>query len=392
MMDCERLNHLLDSYLDGTLDAETARDIENHGKECAACAALLALGRDLRRDEGEVPASFSAGWRKVIRKESTMEKKQQTKHTLRSVLLAAAAFLFIVGGTALTREKKAQDTAEQGNYNYTISTAANGSMSAKQRTLAAATYDAAPQEEPMVMYSMDMAAEEKSTVSGAGEARETKLIKHVDFTIKTLNFDQVVENLQAITGEYGGRIEHISQYGDRESGALRNASLVLRIPAERLDAFLSHAEEVGNVTSFTSYVEDVSDRYYDVQARLDTQLTKMERLQALLAEAELVSDLIEIENSIADTQYMIDSYQGSLKGMDDKVDYSTVSIYVQESRVVETKEASFLERIGAGITESLELGFEFLQDSCIFLIAALPWIAVVVLIAVVVRQIRKRKK
>lgn len=382
MMDCEKMNDLLEMYLDGTLTEAEAQEVEQHAKGCPDCMRMLSMCRDLRREEGNVPEDFASSWRQMIRKEEQMEMKQRNGKTFKSVLALAAAFVFIVGGTLLTREQRADKEADYGvNYTYTTAAAANG----------AAYKRAAPQVMMAVEESADFAMDTAAPEMAEAE-REQKLIRRVDFTIRTLEFDRVLENIQNMTASVGGRVEFLSQYGDASSGALRNANLTLRIPAEKLDGFLTDVENVGNITSFTNQVEDVSDSYYDVQARLDTQLIKMERLQKLLAEATEVSDLIEIESSIADTQYLIDSYQGRLKGMDDQVDYSTVTVYVQETRVVETKEASFWQRVGDGLAASVEEGLAFLEDVSVFLLSAAPWIIVVVLVVFAVKIIRKKKK
>lgn len=384
MMDCEKMNQLLDAYLEGALTPEEQTEADHHLTSCPDCERLLQMCRDLKQEEGSVPEEFAASWRQMIRKEEKMEKKQQAGKSLKSFVAVAAALVFIVGGTLLTRDHSGRSNAQYDavNYAYTTSNTAMGAAAYKR---------AAPQMMMAVEESMDYETAEIEAAAPEAE-REQKLIRRVDFTIKTMEFETVLQQLQEKTVQAGGRVEYLSQYGDAGSGALRNASLTLRIPADQLDTFLQDVEGVGNITSFTNQVEDVSGSYYDVQTRLDTQLTKMERLQKLLAEATEVSDLIEIESSIADTQYMIDSYQGRLKGMDDQVDYSTVSVYVQETRVVETKEASFWQRVGDGISASVENGLMFLEDACVFLLAALPWIAVVVIAVLVVKLIRRKRK
>jgi hypothetical protein len=45
-MNCERLDAMLEDYLEGDVDARTRASIERHGGECLRCAALL---RDLQR-------------------------------------------------------------------------------------------------------------------------------------------------------------------------------------------------------------------------------------------------------------------------------------------------------------------------------------------------------
>ena len=77
MMDCENMNHLLDAYLDGTLEAEQLQKVQQHLAECEACRTLVQMCRDLRTEEGPVPESCSSSWRQAIREEEQMETKQQ---------------------------------------------------------------------------------------------------------------------------------------------------------------------------------------------------------------------------------------------------------------------------------------------------------------------------
>ena len=131
-------------------------------------------------------------------------------------------------------------------------------------------------------------------------AREEKIIRSASFTLKTAAYDADLESLQQLTASVGGRVEYLSSSGDKKSGQLRRASLTLRIPSSRLDEFLAGAEQIGDVTAMTQEMEDVSGSYYDIQSRLETQQEKMKRLQSLMASAQDVSDLIEIESAIAE--------------------------------------------------------------------------------------------
>ena len=93
--------------------------------------------------------------------------------------------------------------------------------------------------------------------------------------------------------------------------------------------------------------------------------------------------MIEIESAIADTQYQLDSYQSQLNRTDRQVDYSTVTVSIREEKpadTAQTREATLWERIAAGVEASVEELGLFLQDVVVFLIAALPWIGILVVI------------
>lgn len=388
MMDCEKIASLLDQYLDGTLAGPEAIEVEKHLEQCEDCACFAQMCKDLQAEEAEaVPEGFSAVWRAKIRKEEHMEKQQKKKQGFRAWMAVAAAFVFIVSGTLLTRDTLGKadgaPVAEAGGagaimYNYSSRSApvANG-MAVEE---ASADF-AAP---------MMKTAATADTAAGGAQQRQDMIIRTADFTIKTIAFDATVEQIQNLTAQMNGHVDYFSQYNTKDE--LRNANFTLRIPADQLDAFLSDAENVGDVSSFTTYVDDVSDQYYDLDSRLETQLAKMERLQALLAQATDVSDLIEIESSIADTQYMIDSYTGQMQGIEGRVAYSTVSVYVQETRIAETKEATLGQRIGAGVQDALQGGLRFVQDALVFIVSVLPYVAVIAVVVVVVVIIRKAKK
>ena len=389
MMDCEKLNRCLDQYLDGTLDEVQAQEAENHLASCPECACLVQMCKDLKAEEGEVPESFSSSWRNRIRKEEKMENQQQKKKSFRSLAAVAVAFLFIVGGTLLTRDKAAG--VNQNDQVLTLDGArgtANGAVMYKSAPVAGNSNILMETEEAAPIMMRSMASED---AAASVQQKQPMLIKRVDITIKTMHFDAVVDHVQQSALQAGGRVDYYSQNGDHTVDSMRSASFTLRIPADQLDAFVESAGEEGNITAFSSYVEDAGDQYYDLAARLETQQKKMERLQALLAQATDVSDLIEIESAIADTQYMIDMYTGQMQGIEDDVAFSTVTVYIQETRVVETKEATLGERIVAGLRDMTSSVLTFLEDALIFIVSVLPWLAGVAVIVVIVIVIRKKK-
>ena len=136
-----------------------------------------------------------------------------------------------------------------------------------------------------------------------------------------------------------------------------------------------------------------------MQSRLETQQAKLQRLNEMLAKSKNISDLIELENAISDTQYWIDYYTGRMRGYDSRVADSYVYITLREinnADAAEQKELSLGERIVNAVKASLEAAGEMLQAFVIFFIAALPWlivlVAIVLIVRAVVRSRRKRRK
>ncbi len=398
-MDCKEFSNLLDAYMDGALPDAEASLLKAHAAECEACAALLSLRQDCRRMDGEIqaPDSFSSSWRRMIREEKKMEERSRKAVHWKTWLSVAAALVFVLGGTLASRDSlPSRNVTSAANESYLYAEKAAAPVSYRSMAgggMSNAAYDTSAPAYPMME---DGAVYDEAAEYEAGSAAQTeKIIRSASFTVKTAEYDADLQKIQDLTAEMGGRVEYLSSSGDASSGQTRSASLTLRIPSGRLDEFLSGAQGIGAITGMTQEMEDVSDSYYDTQTRLETQRAKLARLQALMDQAEDVSDLIEIESAIADAQYYIDRYTGQLKSYDSRVEYSTVRVTVRETRITETKAVSLGERILTGIGDSFQEFGWFLEDMVIFLASALPWLialgAVVLVILLLVRA-RKNKK
>lgn len=186
-----------------------------------------------------------------------------------------------------------------------------------------------------------------------------KLIRRAELSIQTTQFDQAAQSLQELVEQYGGYFERSSVYGGsyRDVNAQRSGEYVVRIPAEKYQAFLSASGDLGYVTQLTESSEDVGEQYYDTESRLKTQRTKQERLLELLEKAETMEDIISLENALSEVEYQIEQYTSTLNRYDALIGFSTFNIYLNEvSKVTQEvgETASLGSRMAAGFKASLE--------------------------------------
>lgn len=228
-----------------------------------------------------------------------------------------------------------------------------------------------------------------------------KVIRSAELTIQTLDFEQSVAKLSALTESLGGYYEtaQIDAGGYYDQYARRNAYYIVRIPKANFVSFRDSISEVGHLYSITEGSRNVGEEYYDTEARLATLETKRERLLALLDKAEIMEDIIELENALADVQYEIDMYNTTLRKYDSLIDYSTFTIHLNEVVKIE-QEPGPQEGFGTRFLASLKDGFsefgEGVQDFALWLarniIALVIWaVVIVVVVKVVLWQIKKRR-
>ncbi|MCD8097347.1 MAG: DUF4349 domain-containing protein [Lachnospiraceae bacterium] len=242
-----------------------------------------------------------------------------------------------------------------------------------------------------------------SSGSGIESATDTsrKLIKTVNLSLQTTEFDSVLESISAWTTELGGYIESSSVSGNSYYyESTRYAYYTIRIPSDRLDEFVDIVGDLGNVTYKSESVEDVTLEYTDVESRKTALETEQERLLELLEEAENMEDLLAIESKLSEVRYELESYGSQLRVLDNQVDYSTVYVDVDEvERITETTEKGFFGQIADRFNDSLYSVGKGLRNFVIVFVGSLPvlavWAVVIAVIVLILRRIfryRRNKK
>ena len=223
-----------------------------------------------------------------------------------------------------------------------------------------------------------------------------KMIYRGYLYLESTGFDAAVSGLEALVAEMGGYFEssELNNYSP-----YRTAYYVVRVPSAQYQPFCGRVGQLAQVNSQRHTTENVSEAYYDTESRLITQRTKLERLQELLAKADVMEDIITLESAIAETELQIERLTGTLRKYDALVDYATVEINLEEVYELTEQEQPVIG-FGAKLVEAFKTGTNnFVDDLERFALRfARNWISRtislvfwIVVIVVVVRLLRKKK-
>ena len=216
----------------------------------------------------------------------------------------------------------------------------------------------------------------EGAISAIGDTSpDRKIIRNADITLETKEFDDSVAKLQSIVDELGGYISQANVYVHNSRYELHSADYTVRIPAEKFDQFLVYREDVGTVSSTNVWTDDVTDSYYDMEARLESLETKRTRLLELLEQAETMENIIALESELSNTIYEIESLTGSLRRLDDQISYSTIYVYISEVREV---------------TEPVTMPRTLGENFVVWIVGASPVLVILAVLAVIVILIIKR--
>ncbi len=120
----------------------------------------------------------------------------------------------------------------------------------------------------------------------------------------------------------GGYVQSSSQYV--EGG--ERADLSIRVPPEGFLPLIRSLEALGQVDAKSISGEDVTEEYYDLDARLENLTQVRSRLFALLDRAVKVTDAVEVERELERVGGELNRIEGRMRYLTTMVGLSTINL------------------------------------------------------------------
>ena len=263
--------------------------------------------------------------------------------------------------------------------------------------------DAAPREEFAVESPAAPVPEaEFGDIQTSGQSvpgTEQKLIKTVRMDVETEDLLELLPKLGSKIDRLGGYVENQELYNGSSysSHRHRSANLTIRVPAESLNSFVEDVKGVSNVVTYNESTENVTLQYVSTESRMKALEVEQERLLELLAKAENMTDLLEIEARLTDVRYELENVTSQLRVLSNQVDYATIHLYISQVTVyTETQEQTVWQRIGSGFKENLQDIGENLTDFFVWAVTYSPqlilWAVIIAAAAVILKKKLTKKR
>lgn len=228
--------------------------------------------------------------------------------------------------------------------------------------------------------------------SGSFAAEETARDVIVTGTMTVTADDPIAASRGAVrlVESAGGRVDGRSEYAP-SNGDQGSASLILRIPADKLQSVLDDLAELGRADEISTNTSDVTVQVADLESRIATQRGIIDRLNGMFAQATTIADLITLETTIAEHQATLEDLEAQQRSVDDQVALSTLSLYLRSEAEAPVQEPmDFLSGLSAGWGAFVG----FFAGLLVALGVLLPWLIAAGLISaaivVIVRWNRRR--
>ncbi len=226
-------------------------------------------------------------------------------------------------------------------------------------------------------------AESRPEEEQASDAEiERKIIKEGAITFETADVKATRQFILAAVAESGGYLAQDNAYDYDDK---LQHQLILRVPADKFDQLLDKiSASAKKLDSKNISAQDVTEEFIDVQARLKTKKELEARYLELLKQAKKVDEILNIEREIGTLRSDIESIEGRLKYLSDKVSFGTLTVtYYQKTT------ASF--GFGSKFSQALRNGWTNLGWFAIGLTSLWPFLLLGLGVFIVLRRARRKK-
>jgi hypothetical protein len=223
----------------------------------------------------------------------------------------------------------------------------------------------------------------------ATEGADKKVIKNGNLTLKVDKVDGVIGEIEKIAKDNGGDL--FSSNFFQNSQAQKSGTLSVKVPVANFEKTFSELKKVGNVVVRESTSgQDVTREYQDLESQIKNKQAEEQAYQKILAQAQKVSDILEVTGALSRARGEIESLQGTLRYLAAQTDLATITLNLSEDTNITLSDSWRPLQVAKNAVRSLLVKVQnFVDFIIIFLITFIPTFLLYLLLAWVVYRIGK---
>ncbi len=186
----------------------------------------------------------------------------------------------------------------------------------------------APARDAAAQGAAPQAAPAKTPAANRAPAIQRKLIRTFDLELEVRDTEAEAAKVQALVSRLGG---FVSSANGQRRGEVFYYSMTVRVPVERVDEAMAAIRALAvRINNEKQQVEDVTDQYIDLDARMRTLEATEAELRALLAESRQrgrkVTEIMEVYRELVEIRSQIEQIRTQLNSFDKLSALSTINL------------------------------------------------------------------
>jgi hypothetical protein len=227
------------------------------------------------------------------------------------------------------------------------------------------------------------------------EAIKRKIIYTAELSLVVEDLNKAEDALLALVDKNQGIVARSSITGS--TGEPRQGRWRLRVPVERMRPFLRGVLQLGVPETNTTDSEDVTGRYYDLEATIKNYKAEEEALRKLLEKfTEKKEEWATLRRELRDLRGEIEKLQGEHKRLADLTALTTVNVTLREVKNYVPPQAppppTFGSTLAGTFSDSLGALVALFKGIVVCAVAVSPWLPLVALFLVPIWVIWRRLK
>lgn len=162
-----------------------------------------------------------------------------------------------------------------------------------------------------------------------GESRMVIQTGSLALKVQEGTLEEKVAAARGFVSDVRGTYSSLSYY---ESDTQKTYYLTVKVPPAKFDEFVSKLKGIGEIKSMDTSLEDVTEQYTDLNARISNLEAELSRLNALYERAENVEDVLLIEREVTRVQTNLDIYNQQKLDLERRSSMSTIQVRIYEEK------------------------------------------------------------
>lgn len=224
----------------------------------------------------------------------------------------------------------------------------------------------------------EQAADAEGDTSKAATAGR-KIIHNARVDLVTEDLGALETSLSRLVSERKGYVADSERSGS--AGSTRHGTWKVRVPVDAYGAFLKAAAALGELVSLRADSQDVSEEFYDLDARQAAKKVEEARLLKHLADSTgKLEEILAVERELSRVRTEIERMQGRLRAIANLTTLATVTIAASEIKgYVPPQAPTLATRVDRTFAASLGSLRQFGEAVLIGVVAVAPWLPIVAL-------------
>jgi hypothetical protein len=167
----------------------------------------------------------------------------------------------------------------------------------------------------------------------AQNGQERLVIRNADLAIVVQDPEERMADIAGLANRLGGYVvsSNLYQSFTNLGKEVPEASIVIRVPAERLDEVLAEIKEGAVDINYENVSgQDVTSIYIDLQSQLKAKEAAEQKLLEIMDEATRAEDVLAIYLQVQSIQTEIEQLKGQIKYYEESAALSSISVLVAE--------------------------------------------------------------